>query len=530
MWEAMWDRARLVGSAWCVAHLALGCSGSDADEPVQVCETAGDCPGASVVSTPGDGEPEGRMPVAGSEAPAGVADSDDGPPEMPPGEDGPLEVGEDGPPTVTDGPGAVVTEPDDESAPFWDPNELRTYEIEVAPEDLALIDGDPAAEQYVPASLTYEGEHYPNVGLRYKGSIGAFIGCTTGGFGAMGFSGGAKTCPKLSMKVSFNWAEPGGRFHGLKKLQFHSMNSDDSMMRDRLAYGLFREMGIAAPRAVHARLVINGELEGLFVLIEQIDSRFTRAHFTDGGDGNVYKEIWPKWTDPGAYLPPALKTNEDDVDVSTERVARFAAELEAAPDPAAVAALSASWMDNDYVTRFIAVDRAIQHDDGMFHWYCGTGFEIGNNPDTCSNHNFYMYEGDHWDQLWLIPWDLDLTLGNAPAMVIIQQPWNQLSPECDSEQAFPGFGTMAPSCDKLTRGWAELGDAYQAALAELVAGPMSVETINAKLDAWTAQIAPVVEEAAAAGQGPQPAQWEQALGGLRSWIDQRRTTIHNGGL
>ena len=40
-------------------------------------------------------------------------------------------------------------------------------------------------------------------------------------------------------------------------------------------------MGVAAPRSVHARLVINGELSGLYALTEQIDENFIRQNFDD---------------------------------------------------------------------------------------------------------------------------------------------------------------------------------------------------------------------------------------------------------
>ena len=55
-----------------------------------------------------------------------------------------------------------------------------------------------------------------------------------------------KTCVKLSMKVKINHTDDDLKFHGLKKLQFHAMNTDASLMRERLSYYLFREMGIPA--------------------------------------------------------------------------------------------------------------------------------------------------------------------------------------------------------------------------------------------------------------------------------------------
>src|SRR4029077_17221090 len=98
---------------------------------------------------------------------------------------------------------------------------------------------------------------------------------------------------KCSIKIDFNRVDSKLRFHGLKKLNLHSMGRDMSMMRERLGYGLFREFGIAAPRAMHARVLFNGELEGLFIAVEQLDGRFTHSRFSDGADANLYKEVWP---------------------------------------------------------------------------------------------------------------------------------------------------------------------------------------------------------------------------------------------
>ena len=63
------------------------------------------------------------------------------------------------------------------------------------------------------------------------------------------------------------------------------MNNDVSQMHDRAGYWLFRQMGVPAPRAVHAKLTINGTYTGLYSLVEQIDSRFIKENFDDD-DGN----------------------------------------------------------------------------------------------------------------------------------------------------------------------------------------------------------------------------------------------------
>ena len=156
---------------------------------------------------------------------------------------------------------------------------LHTFDLILSEENLNLINSDPAAEEYVEGTLIFENDTISPVGIRYKGSIGAFVGCLDGP--NMFEPSGAKICTKLSMKIKINWKGRKEKFFGLKKIQLHSMNNDASQMHDRAGYWLFRQMGIPAPRAVHAKLTINGIYTGLYSLVEQIDTRFIKENFDD---------------------------------------------------------------------------------------------------------------------------------------------------------------------------------------------------------------------------------------------------------
>ena len=155
---------------------------------------------------------------------------------------------------------------------------------------MAYINSDPVAEEYVEGSLTYNGETISPIGIRYKGSVGAFVGGVSGPDWTN--PSGHKTATKLSMKFKIDWKGYNSTFYNLKTLQLHSMNLDPSQLHDRLGYWLFRQMGVPAPRAIHAKLYINGIYNGLFSLVEQIDEQFADYHFSDG-TGNIYKEVWP---------------------------------------------------------------------------------------------------------------------------------------------------------------------------------------------------------------------------------------------
>ncbi len=398
---------------------------------------------------------------------------------------------------------------------IFDQERLPVFELTIPTNALAQIDSDPTKEEYVEASLTFEGETVSPVGVRYKGSIGAFINCVSGNDWTN--PSGRKTCTKLSMKIKINWEGADYKFYGLKKIQLHSQNNDPSQMRERLGYWLFREMKVRAPRAVHAKLVINGVYSGLYAFVEQIDGRFTKYHFDDG-DGNLYKEIWPIDSDGRAFSESTylqhLKTNEDD-NPSAVLIRSFGQEIENA-SPETIQEVVANRMKTKKIISYAVVDRTIRNDDGAFHWYCNGG--------ECSPHNFYWYEEPSKGRLHLIPWDLDhafenMRINKNPVTPIADE-WGEKRANC---QPF-SFGVFqlrqrSAACDKLTGSWANI-DGYQERLEEFKEGPFSETQINMVLNAWENQIREATLEAEQTHDDALPtSNWEQALGELKNDLE-----------
>ena len=374
---------------------------------------------------------------------------------------------------------------------IFDQNVLHTFELKIPKEDLEKIDSDPVAEQYVEGMLIFKGDTISPVGIRYKGSIGAFVGCVDGP--NIFEPSGKKICTKLSMKVKINWNGREERFYGLKKLQFHSQNLDPSQMHERIGYWLFRAMGVEAPRSVHARLMINDDYSGLYALTEQIDGSFTDYHFDDQ-NGNVYKEVWPLTNDgtptnEQSFIV-ALKTNEDD-NPSVALMSNFAEKLSMAAD-AELQNVISEYMDINKIVSFAVVDRAIRNDDGPFHWYC----EVGG----CGNHNYYWYEEPNNQKINLIPWDLDNAfeniLSNANPVTPIADDWGETSNNC---QPFP-YGSFfiyqwSAACDKLIGGWASYEQEYKDLKTKFINDPFSASTVNGLIVAWSEQIRAATQEA-----------------------------------
>ena len=374
---------------------------------------------------------------------------------------------------------------------IFDQNELRTFELKLSEKDLEKIDSDPTAEQYVEGMMVFEGDTISPIGIRYKGSVGAWVGCVDG---ENWFEpSGKKICTKLSTKVKINWKGRDERFYGLKKLQFHAQNLDPSLMHERLGYWLFRSMGVEAPRSVHARLVINGEFIGLYALTEQIDGAFTDYHFDDK-DGNLYKEVWPLNMNgepmDSQSLISALKTNEDD-NPSTDIISGFADKLYNGKE-SDIPNIISEYMDINKVLSLVVVDRAIRHDDGFLHWYCS--------EDGCASHNFYWYEEPNNKKVNLIPWDLDNAfeniIKNANPVTPIADEWGKISNNCNP---FPygefGMYQWSAACDRLTGGWARDKELYEELKNKFIQGPFAASNVNALLTAWSEQIRPVVKEA-----------------------------------
>ncbi len=366
----------------------------------------------------------------------------------------------------------------DLSGYVFDQDFMRTYYIEVEDSiwNWLQIKENTLKEEYVPARFIHKGIDYGEVGLRYKGAVGTLDLCFD--------EQGNRICPKLSLKIRFNKYNSNTRFYGLKKINLHSMNKDATMMHERLSYLLFQEMGIYSPRAVHCMVYINGEYEGVFVTIEQIDGRFTKNRFPAFGDGNLYKEKWPG-TESEHYYLEGLKTNdqpEDNPDVS--KMYMFSKDLNSMSDENFIESIT-DWIDLNYMMRYIAVDRATINWDGIMAWYTGDGW--------LGNHNYYWYEEEIPNgKYWIIPWDLDNTFARPdPMHESAGVPrWNAERTDCEKRQVFGEYSYVRPpACDHFTGMLAQNAwDLYVYYGEKFLGGPFSSDSMLHKLDRWEAQI------------------------------------------
>ena len=251
--------------------------------------------------------------------------------------------------------------------------------------------GRPVHENQFPfarAALEFQGQTFDNIGLRFKGNSS---------FRA------ARDSLKRSLKLDFTHFEKKLRFHGLTRLNLNNNAMDPSQMREALAYEVFRQAGVPAPRTAFVRvyLTLAGRCDhqyvGLYTLVEQVDEQFLKDRFGTK-KGLLLKPDLP----PGlAFLGEDWDAYQERYDPKTtgtpadrERLIAFTRLLNQADDTEFRARLE-KFIDPTACLRFFAVQAAVANLDGPLF--------IG--------HNFYLYLNPGDNRFTFLPWDLNEAFG-----------------------------------------------------------------------------------------------------------------------
>ena len=267
---------------------------------------------------------------------------------------------------------------------------VPTVELFIAPDDVQHLTADPRTT--VPADIQITLPETPgdplcsagngpilgpyHVGVHLKGRIGSFRPIS----GKPGF------------KIDVNQYEPTQRILGLKELTLNNMVQDRATMSQFAAYEIFRAMGVCAPRVGFARVLVNGDLYGLYADIENYDDNVFGRCFDS--TGHVYEGRYGE--DLRQDLIDRLDVKEGDPVVRDDMHAIVDA-LDTPPDGDIFASdASQALFDWDAITREMAVEQYIGHWDG----YAPT------------RNNWVMHVTSH-GKLSLQPWGTDQCFGRT---------------------------------------------------------------------------------------------------------------------
>ncbi|ORX44688.1 coth-domain-containing protein, partial [Piromyces finnis] len=84
---------------------------------------------------------------------------------------------------------------------------------------------------------------------------------------------GSRSYKKLSFGFKFD-----KKFLGRKAVKIRAMANDPTYVRERLSTELFRAVGVPAQEGAYARLFINGDIYGLYFLIDSISNRWIKSY------------------------------------------------------------------------------------------------------------------------------------------------------------------------------------------------------------------------------------------------------------
>jgi CotH kinase protein len=229
-------------------------------------------------------------------------------------------------------------------------------------------------------NVSIDGASIGPVGIKMKGNFSVIFNR-------------AQQRTKFPFKISFD-AFFNQKYDGLRKINLNTNTNDPSFMREAMAYRLFRDADIAAPRTAFTKLYVNDEYMGLFSLVENVDKTFLKHNFGSDDDGNLYKGITSdfSWSgfDKSAYKKElSLKTNETEDDW-TRLIAFF--NLINNGSKQSIKDSLVQVFELDQYLKIAAIERLI------FSWDSYTG----------SGSNYYVYESENGKIRW-IPWDYNET-------------------------------------------------------------------------------------------------------------------------
>jgi len=141
------------------------------------------------------------------------------------------------------------------------------FELQISDANLASLRAAPTT--WVQATLTFEGRAYGPIGVNLKGT-----------------SSFQPIDQKPAFRVNINKFVKGARLFGIKEFLLNNMVQDPSMIHERLAYWIGRQIGsVPTPRCNHAWVTMNGAALGLYATVEEAKGTMMGYSFSDASGG-----------------------------------------------------------------------------------------------------------------------------------------------------------------------------------------------------------------------------------------------------
>jgi hypothetical protein len=242
--------------------------------------------------------------------------------------------------------------------------------------------------EYVHADLTFDEHTFKNVGVRYKGN---------------GTYRRAQGALKRPLKLHFNRFEKGQTLAGISQLNLHTSVHDPGGVNEPIAYRLYRDGGLPAPRTAYAKVFITVPEQydrrylGLYTLVEDVGHRMMEEQL-GVKHGALFKPVTPHlfadlgddWKAYNQIYDPKGEIAEE----QKKRVIEFCKFARTADD-ATFAAKFSEYIDVENFARYMAITTWLCDFDGIL------GF----------GQNHYVYLHPTTGKFMFLPWDQDQSFG-----------------------------------------------------------------------------------------------------------------------
>ena len=290
--------------------------------------------------------------------------------------------------------------PAETDAELFDLSAVQEIRLTMSTRDLNTLRERFEDNTYYAADFQWRETKIRNVGIRSRGRA-------------------SRVSSKLGIQVDFNRYITGQRFVGLKALVLDNLWQDPAFVRERVSMAFFSRMGLPAPRATFARVYINNEYQGLYGLVEPIDSVFAERVFGEP-DGFLFEyKKQPSYV--GAYLGEELepykqlfeaKTREKQPDSVLYSPIRDLFREVSQPRHSAWRDTVGALANVEQLVRHVAVETYLAEDDGF----------LGSSGMS----NFYVWRSEQNTAHRIIPWDKDLTFAGTEVHVLTRVEDNEI--------------------------------------------------------------------------------------------------------
>lgn len=257
---------------------------------------------------------------------------------------------------------------------------------------------------WVPATITFDGVTWTNVGVRHKGQSSL----------EKAWREGAQNLP---FKVDFDKFEDdhpeikNQRFFGFNELSLANNTNDPTAMRDTLVYDILARAGLPAMHTAAYEVILDhgdgATSLGLYTATEVVDDTGVAAFFS-GEKGNIYEATGPSGVSlaEGTFdqIPVGFekKNNEDSSYADLERLYTVLHDARRTTEPQAWRTELESVFNVDGFLEWLGIATAVAHLDTY----------------GVAGHNFYIYNDPATGKLNWISWDHNETFQVAFAALL----------------------------------------------------------------------------------------------------------------